>query len=302
MNNFVIQLIKGTKQGKPTFRYGYYEDYVYQRNQIVINTRKSNVTLPKFNRPYKAAFVDSLVNSNQALAFDTNYSVQNNMPQQLKKYNFPTEVLDCDLDTPIVSYPLSALCDTATTDIIYYVFNLEKSSLVRFYAGIPTNWKLKMYNLDVRKDSNLLSSSTPVQDCNYDPNYVEFCKLKPGVYSIVILCKRTAGQKVTVNPVMYIDSVIHSRFDFAANAYDFGSIPGDGKYYDGKVGDVHPTDTTLPPSHDILGCFTGSHVGNPSAGGECYVTDNPYVYSGDSNVVLYPRNNIYDTVNSTIYS
>jgi hypothetical protein len=285
-----------------SFRYGYNEGYIYTPNQVVISTRKSTVTLPQYNRPYKAAFVDSLLNNNNALAYDTNYSVQTNMPQQLKKYTFPTEVLDCDLDTPIVSFPAAALCDTATTDVIYYVFNLEKASLVRFYAGIPATWKLKMYNFDVRKDSNLLASSTPIQDCNYNPNYVEFCNLKPGVYSIVILCKRTAGQKVTVRPIMYIDSVVHSRFDFAANAYDFGYIPGDGQFYDGKVGDVHPIDSTLPPSHDVIGCFTGSHLGNPSAGGECYVTDNPYVYAGDSNLVLFPNNNIYDTVNSSIYS
>ena len=85
-----------------------------------------------------------------------------------------------------------------------------------------------------------------------------------------------------MNPVMHIDSVAYSRFDNAYNAYDFGKIPGGGKFYDGKVGDVHPSDTVLPASHDMITCRTGAQRTDPT-GMSCYNHVSPYVYSKDSN-------------------
>ena len=43
-------------------------------HRVVVTTRASSIVAPKFYRPSKAAFIDSLVNNNQALSYDSNYS------------------------------------------------------------------------------------------------------------------------------------------------------------------------------------------------------------------------------------
>ncbi len=260
--------------------------------RIAMSTRASNVTPPKYYRPSKAAYVDSLINNNQPINYDTNYSTVAGMHLNLKKYTFPIEILECDLDTPLNHFPKGQLCDTATTDIVYYTFNLANDAFVKIYGNVSSGVDVKVFNFDVRKDSAKLATASPVQDCNFDANYVEFCNLQAGVYSLVYFVKRASGQRHTIQPVVYVDSVAHSRFDHAANAYDFGRIPGDGVPHDGKVGEVHPSDTSLPASHDMITCFTGAELSDPTYS-SCYSYVQPLIYSGDTNVVMYPYDSSY---------
>jgi len=102
---------------------GLYNNYGNYRVQI--RTSAPTVIPRKYDRTYRAAFVDSLVNNNQPLSYDTNYSVRPNMPQHLKLYTLPQEILECELDTPLV-HPDSFICLNNTTDVVYYVFNLAK--------------------------------------------------------------------------------------------------------------------------------------------------------------------------------
>jgi len=262
-------------------------------HRVVVTTRASSIVAPKFYRPSKAAFIDSLVNNNQALSYDSNYSSIAGTHLNLAKFQFPMEILECDLDTPLNHHPKATLCDTNTTDIVYYTFTLAKDAFVRIWGNVSGGtWDMKLFDFDVRKDSAKLGTATPAQDCNYSANHLEFCNLQSGTYSIVYYCKRTSGTRATVNPVMHIDSVAYSRFDNAFNAYDFGKIPGDGKFYDGKVGDVHPSDTVLPASHDMITCRTGAQREDPT-GMSCYNHVSPYVYSKDTNAGLYLYDSAY---------
>ena len=265
--------------------YNGYSLYAYPKN-FYITTSKPSVVLPKFNRPFKAAFVDSLINKNKPLSYDTNYSTKA-MPQHLAEFKFPTERFECDLDTPINHFPKSILCDNKTTDIAYYVFTLKKNAFVRLVNNVGYSAKVKMYNFDVRKDSAKLATATPIQNCNYNATYFEFCNLKPGKYTLVYFIKRTSGVTATISPVMYIDSIATSRFDHAKNTYDFGSIPGTGQWVTGKKGDVHPINSSLPASHDLVTCKTGAQFTDPTPS-ICYVSYNPNVYLKDTNAVMYP--------------
>lgn len=262
-------------------------------NAVTITTRASNVTPPKYYRPSLAAYVDSLVNNGNALDYDTNYTSITGMPLNLARYNFPREVLECDLDTPMNHHPKNTLCDTNATDIVYYTFNLKRDAYVKIWGRVSGGaWDVKLYDFDVRVDSAKLATATPVQDCNYQANFVEFCNLLAGTYSVVYYCKRTSGQSASVEPVMHIDSVFTSRFDHAQNAYDFGRIPGDSSFYDGKIGDTHPWNSSLPASHDVITCKTGAQTSDPTTSA-CYGYVNPLVYSGDTNVSMYPYDSVY---------
>lgn len=298
-NDYNIQYDDTLLQGN-----GYQGYYLYNYPyRISISTRATTVNPPKYYRPSLAAYVDSMVNNNQPLSYDTNYSTTPGMPQHMARFQFPTEVLECDLDTPINHFPKSQLCDTNITDIVYYTFNLDKDAYVKIYGQCSGGtWKANLFDFDVRKDSAKLATATPVQQCNANANLVEFCNLLKGTYSVVYYCKRTSGTRASVSPIMHIDTVVGSRFDFAKNAYDFGEIPGDSMYYAGKIGDVHPWDTSLAPSHDRIGCRTGSWVTDPSRSGACYINYNPHVYAGDTNVAMFPNDSTYTRVLGNNYS
>ena len=262
-------------------------------HQVTVTTRASNVQPPQFYRPSKAADVDSLVNGNKSLTYGPNYSTTNGMYQTLNKYVLPKEWLECDLDTPLTHFPKGQLCDTNTTDIVYYTFSLAKDAYVKIWGAYSGgSWDAKLYDFDVRLDSAGLATKQPLQNCMYDPNFVEFCNLKAGTYTIVYFCTRPVTVKASVSPVIYVDSVAVSRFDHAENSYDFGRIPGDGKYYDGMPGTTHPSDTSLPPSHDLITCRTGSQFTDPVAA-YCWHQVNPFVYKGDTNVSMYPYDSLY---------
>ncbi|MDI1234524.1 MAG: hypothetical protein PSX81_09595, partial [bacterium] len=271
---------------------GYYMSIFPHR--IEMSFRKPNIILPRYDKPNKSANIDSLLNNKNPLSYAVNYSLKKNLPQKLEKFVFPTEYLQCDLDTPFTHFKKSNLCDKNATNIIYYTFSIAKSA----WANINTtqsglnSFKLKLYNFDVRKFPARLDTATPVQNCNYNSTNIEFCNLKPGTYTLIYFANRYVGQNSYLTPVLYLDSLMPTRFDHAINAYDFGRIPGDSAWHHGKKGDINPFDTSLYASQDAISCSTGAQYTDPNVN-TCYNQWNPYVYDKSKKGVIYPNDSPY---------
>ena len=256
--------------------------------RLRIVTRSPSSIPRQYDRPYKAAFVDSLINNNLPLSHDTNYSNRIGMPQHKAQFALPQEIFECGIDSPFHNFPDSLLCLNNTTDVAYYVFNLSKPSYAYIHSATTGGTlKVKMYDFDVRTDSNLLTTTQPIQDCNYDGRFVEFCNLQPGVYTLVYFISREDTQRVSLRPIITLDTVFQSRFDHAKDMYDFGRIPGSGLWYNAKIGDIHPLDTNLPASHDVITCKTGSQPLHPNLS-DCFQEFNPYIYRTDINTPSFP--------------
>lgn len=266
------------------------------RHRVIVTTRKSTANINNYNRPWRAANLDTLINGSKPLDYASDYG-NNGMQLTLAKFNLPTVIIDCDPDSSIGHFPDSLKCNPLATDFVYYTFNLEHNAYVKlvsdfnFQVRDGGEWNVQLYPFDIKQNPNILygSNPPPIQDCNYNPNFVEFCYLPAGSYTIVYMCKRTTGRATSIKPQLYIDRVFRSRFDHAKNAYDFGAIPGDNQYHDGAVNDVHPSDTTLPPSHDYFTCRTGAALSDPNKN-SCSLnnTTNPLIYSGGDSAVIYP--------------
>ena len=94
---------------------------------------------------------------------------------------------------------------------------------------------------------------------------IQLCKLQPGAYTLVLYgTDNDIGKALT--PTLRIEKVESSRFDMAANAYDFGNVPGDSTWYDGKLGEVNPFDTGRAASNDFFTCNTGAFDSDPGPG------------------------------------
>ena len=173
----------------------------------------------------------------------------------------------------------------------------------------------RVYPFDVRTDSVLMMSVPPIQPCisrknisSYDRSYwtwtgkIDICRLQPGTHTLVVF-GNNSHINATVKPIMYVDSIPISRFDHAANAYDFDLVPGDSLVYYGKVGDVNPIDTARHPSDDFISCLTGARLSDPGLVGNphklCWKGLHPY---DSSSSILYPiteNESVYDTLGTT---
>lgn len=236
---------------------------------------------PKYNRPQKAYFADSLLNNGKPLDFANNRGTSAS-PDYKKKYILAAENFDCYPDTPFALHPITP-CDTIFNRSAYYVFSVSKPSHIKI-SGIAASHRLRVYDFDARKTPALLNSRQPIQQCYRDPRFTEICMLDSGVYTLVIFAGDIHLGK-TVQPIITVDSVGYSRFDFAKNAYDFGQIIGDSAFKAGKLGDVHPVDPSLPPSADKFYCTTGAGVSDPFM--SCNGSYNAGVYSSHKNNALW---------------
>lgn len=236
----------------------------------------------KYNRPFKA--YDAGI---------TDWDVaNNNVPYATtaKSYILGTEIFTCTPDAPLTLHPVTA-CAAGENRTAYYVFTITEPSFVSI-ENIPADFSTKVFAFDVRKDSALMLTQAPIYPC-VNTTLRQFCELQPGVYTLVIFAKDSDQGKM-LTPRLYVDKSATSRFDHAVSAYDFGEIPQDGIYYDGRVGDVHPFDPSLPPSHDIYYCTTGAHLSDPVID-SCGLALNPNIYPNQANNVLYttPPGNLY---------
>lgn len=141
---------------------------------------------------------------------------------------------------------------------------------------------MAVYAGDVRTDSALIGSASPIQPC-YQFSYssgAQLCNLPPGTYTLVLFSDQTANC-TSVRPTIYIAQYGVSRFDHANNAYDFGTVPPDSLWHNGKVGDVNPINPARAPSNDIIYCSTGSQITDP-VNGQCATVYTPNMYTADS--------------------
>jgi len=256
----------------------YSEKYWYSQVKIDIGI----IPQPLYNRPFKAA----KLNNGQPLDFGNTNS--NTFPITGKTYSFPSEVSNCIPDTPFKSHPITPC---KYDHIAYFIFELKRESYLKIRGvtnNIPYNQKTKLFNFDVSKDSLLMDSILPIQNCNYDARWLEYCRLQPGKYTVVLFYPGNSN----LNSISaYVDSVGFSRFDFASNAYDFDLIPGDSVWRGGKIGDKHPTDSLRLPSNDFFFCTTGSAFTDPTAG--CTGYFNPNIYPSTKNQALFPFDSAY---------
>jgi gliding motility-associated-like protein len=264
-----------------------------QRQSIdVTNTPQLRLSTPQtqsqFNRPHKAFDADVKVNNGRPLDYLNNYGTPT-VPQNGVSYTLEREFFTCQPDTPFSIHPITP-CNNFINRFAYYVFSVERESYLKV-TGLLNNMRAEIYAFDVRKDSVLMDSVGPMQNCRSNSHlFYEVCRIQPGVYTLVCHA-RDIHDGLSFAPVLYLDSVSTSRFDHAINAYDFGAIPTSGQWIQGKVGTQHPTDTLLPPSNDFFYCTTGSQPTDPMSNNNCWGFYNGQVYPDTANKVHFNGQN-----------
>lgn len=242
---------------------------------------------PKFNRPYKASVavngqphnVDWKEQATHAPAY----------PVTGTTINLPTENFDCSNDTPFVSHPVLNCAPAATgvnqlTKVGYYVWQITRSSYIQI--TLPSGSWGVVYALDVRNDSALLTSATPIQSCTDKSAYIQLCKMQPGVYTLAVF-GRASMVCNAVTPEFYVDSAGFSRFDHAYNAYDFGTLIPDKAFRNGKPGDTNPLHPNRAASNDFFYCTTGAQERDPG-NASCMTMLVPEIYQNENNISLFP--------------
>lgn len=264
-----------------------YGSYIGVKNQL-----KITVTLacpaPKYNRPHKAC-IDTLTNAPFLIEWKPRIGSTPAYPITDTTYTLYSENLNCSVDTPFTSHPLNP-CDTLVNRVAYYVFELTQESYVKINTH---NYMAELFDKDVRTDSVLFPSLLPIQPCIKKSGYIQLCRLQPGTYTLVVFAYENQvsnGCGSISAPTIYIDKVGYSRFDHANKAYDFGVIPSDSVYYNGKPGDVNPLDASRAASNDFFYCTTGSQLNDPSEA-TCRVKYNSEIYNAGVNNDLYNVNN-----------
>lgn len=234
---------------------------------------------PKFNRPYKASVATG--NTPHLIQWGTRAISTPVYPRTDTIFNLPSENFNCTVDTPFSNHPLVA-CEATSNRVAYYVFRTTQVCYLQINTG---GYFAAVYDKDIRLDSLQFATATPVHACNSSIGNIQFCHFQPGTYTLVIFAK-DANMCRSVAPSIFIDRVDYSRFDFAANAYDFGVVPPDSVYHFGKVGDINPLHPSRPPSSDFIYCTTGAFSTDPT-NTACNVTVNGNIYNTANNQVLY---------------
>ena len=244
---------------------------------------------PQFNRPFKAS-VDTVTKKPYLIEYkpQTGHTVA--FPKQGTSYTLNTEYFDCRQDTAFIKQNINS-CDATNVKVAFYVFTTTQEAYVKINIPDGSIWG-SVYAFDVRTtDSTKLKNGvdTAFQPCLNKIGKIEFCRLLPGTYTLVLFAPANYTCN-SITPGIYIDQVGYSRFDHAANAYDFGSIKPDSTWYSGKPGDVNPLNATRAPSNDFIYCTTGAREKDPTNGVICYPVYNPFIYPSTTNQVLHPSN------------
>ena len=250
---------------------------------------------PKFNRPHKAS-IDTLTGQPYKLEWGPQTGHTPAYPVTGKRYTLNVENFDCSQDTTFINKNMQS-CFPGLVKVAFYVFQITQESYVQIGA-LPYDFVVSMYNFDVRgNDSTRLKTDTALQPCLTNGKVSEFCKLQPGIYTLVYYGSSAySASCMTITPTVYVDKLGTSRFDHANNAYDFGAIIPDSTWRNCKPGDVNPLDATRAPSNDFFYCTTGAQIADPSEAA-CMSKYNPEIYKTGSNVVLHPNNIIAPEAN-----
>lgn len=238
---------------------------------------------PRFNRPYKAA-VDSMTGNPFLLTW--NQAADTGVyPKTAVVYTLPTEYFACAVDTPFV---YTGSCATTYTKAAYYVFRIARESYVNIQINEP--YFTKIYAGNIRQDSLAFINAVPVSSCVRTNQRLEICRMQPGVYTLVIYANTGC---LELAPRITVDKVGMSRFDFAANAYDFDVIQPNNTFHFGKAGDVNPQHPARAPSSDFFYCTTGAYTSDP-ADATCFTNVMNTIYTRpDTNKVVYGVSGVY---------
>ena len=261
-----------------------YQSYIGLINRITIS-----VTIPcpgpKYNRPYKAA-IDTLTNQPFLIQWAPRAGHTTAYPKTDTTYTLYRENYNCTVDTPFSTHPIPT-CNASLTKVTYYVFRTTQES----YLSINTNnyWGV-VYAGDARTDSASFATATPIQPCLQSYGHIQICRLQPGTYTLVVFAT-TANSCTNITPTIYIDQVGYARFDHANNAYDFGAIPPDSLYHNGKPGDVNPLNAGRAPSNDFIYCTTGARQNDPNSTNSSCFLYNPNIYNTGVDNYLFSTSN-----------
>ncbi len=259
---------------------GKYNSHVGYKDEFTITITPA-CPGPKYNRPYKAS-VNTTTSQPHLIQWATNRPGSSPAyPRTDTTYTLPTESFNCTLDTPFASHPIKT-CEAAANRVAYYVFRTTEVCFLQINTG---GYFTTVYNKDVRTDSMQFANAIPIQQCNSRAGFIQFCFFQPGTYTLVVFAK-DANSCSSVTPKIYIDQIGYSRFDYAANAYDFDVVPPDNTYHFGKVGDVNPLNPGRKPSNDFFYCTTGAFTTDPT-NAVCNAVVNPNVYNNGPNKPLY---------------
>ncbi len=215
----------------------------------------------KYNLPSKAC-VDSVTKQPFKLFLGKGGLLSS--PKFDTTYNLYPEYFNCSVDTPFYKHPIKP-CDSINYQrVAYYTINIMQESYMRL-QNLPAIYKenliCKLYKGNAKVNSSILKA-IPIQPC-IRGNYTEVCRIQPGIYTIVIFIPNSYN-KDSIVPQVYLDKVDYSLHDFATKAYDFGLIPGDNTWHNGKSGDIHPINPTYSPSTDGYYCTTGAFYTDPT--------------------------------------
>ena len=244
---------------------------------------------PAYNRPRKAS-IDTLTGKPYKIEWGPQAGHTAAYPVTSKKYTLNTENFDCSQDTSFINRFMQP-CSDANVKVAFYVFQITQESYVQI-GSLPYDFVVSVYNFDVRgSDSTRLKTDNALQPCLTNGKVSEFCKLQPGIYTLVIYGSAVYSSScMPITPTIYIDQVGISRFDHAANAYDFGAIKPDSTWYNGKPGDVNPLNIGRAPSNDFFYCTAGASEKDPSDAINCETVYNPNIYASGNNIVLHTDN------------
>lgn len=205
-----------------------------------------------------------------------------------QEFPLDTEYFNCNNNLPYKVHPTTWFCNDKMNRTAYYVFNLKQESYITFKNINTKNIRYtvfaRLYNFDVRKDSSRMATDSAMQPCIEADNYIQICKIQPGTYTILFnVSDSMIGDSLLFSA--YVSTVPYSRFDHAVNAYDFGTIRGDGTYYDHKIGDGSYLGKAA--SFDFFNCTTGAQPNDPGADANTGKYDPATTYPPPNNKVRY---------------
>ncbi len=270
---------------------GYDRNDIIQENKVTLATNVyvyiyNTPKPPRYDYPYKANTTNFNKQPFDLKAGGTGY-------QQDISQDFPldTEYFNCTNNLPYKVHPTTWFCDDKMNRTAYYVFNLKQESYITFKNTNTTNIRYvvyaRIYNFDVRKDSSRMATDSAMQPCMVADNYIQICKMQPGTYTILFNVNDSMiGDSLMFSA--YISTVPYSRFDHANLAYNFGSIPGDGIYYDRKIGDSNYL-SIHSSSFDFFNCTTGAAPNDPGADKNTGVYDPSISYPIQNNRVRFTK-------------
>lgn len=273
----------------------WYDSDIDEEHTLSVTVDTTVVPGPLYNKPFKAC----VANNGDPIDLVNNGTPAN--PYYERRFTLCTENFKLVVDTPLVN-PAWSFCPNVEK-VAYYVFNIAQESYIRV-EGVQAMEKF-LFDFDVRVDSMLLETATPLGNCDLEGNHLEVCRLQPGWYTLVLGGgANLACQSRT--PVLIVDRVEYSLYDYAINAYDFGMLPPDDQFHNGAAGDVNTVYPGAWPSADMIYCTTGAFDSDPYGDGwgcwnnsntdEVYPTEPNNVYYTDPGTQTRPTRNLWYTM------